>query len=106
MQNLIKYKDIEKDKSKYINILNYIRKVYQLKELHVKVLECDQWVTMLNRKPIKTEYTSDALLALSNIMNDAANYFLSVGPFETGELAMNMMNKISEIYKENKNGNF
>ena len=67
--NIYKYEDIESDKKSYLYLIGEMRNVYRYKELHTQLLECDQWITMLNRQPIKTEYTADALLALKNIMN-------------------------------------
>lgn len=101
--NIYKYEDIESDKKSYLYLISEMRNVYKYKELHTQLLECDQWTTMLNRKPIKTEYTADALLALKNIVNDAVNYLTGVkGRFNDGELAIELINKICKLFSENK----
>jgi hypothetical protein len=102
------YSDIKNDKDNLLMIINKMCSIYKKNLQHTKVLECQQLITMLNRIPIQIEYTADAILTLKNILNDCANIYLvdsDFEVFETGELAMNMMNKISLIYKENKNGN-
>ena len=95
----IKYKDICIDKDNLLMIINKMIPIYKEKQYHTKVLECEQWVTMLNRRPIQTEYTPDALIALKNIMNDCANIYLSYYDFETGTIVMNLMNKIMLLFK-------
>ena len=105
MQEKIEYKNIEKDKHYLLFILSEMIPVYQMYKHHTQVLECTQWITMLNRYPIQTEYTSDALLTLKNIMNDGVNYLCAVeNRWDDGELAMNLMNKIVGLFNKNKNG--
>ena len=78
--------------------------VYKMHKYHTQVLECEQWITMLKRNPIETEYTSNALLVLKNICNDAANYLLAVeSRWDDGELAMNLMTNIVSLFNKNKN---
>ena len=87
----IKYKDIEKDKFELIYIINKMINIYKLHKHYMQVLECEQWLIMLNRNPIQTEYTSDALIVLKNIMNDGANYLCVVeNRWDDGELIMNL----------------
>ena len=60
----IVYKDISADKKNLLKIIGKMIPIYKKKQYHTKVLECEQWVLILSRKPIQTEYTSDAILAL------------------------------------------
>jgi hypothetical protein len=76
--------------------------IYKKLSYHTQVLECNQWVTMLSRLPIQTEYTSEAILGLKNILNDCANIYLTYGNFETGTIAMNLMNKLIKLFEENE----
>ena len=96
------YKDIMDDKDNLIKIINDMIPLYKIRKHHTQVLECNQWVTMLSRLPIQTIYTSDALLALKCIINDCANIYLAYGDFETGTIAMNLMNKLIKLFKENE----
>ena len=100
MNKKIKYENILKDKPNLIFIISEMISVYQLYKHHTQVEECYQWLEMLNRRPIQTEYTSDALIILKNIMNDGANYLCAVeNRWDDGELAINLMNNISELFK-------
>ena len=97
----IKYEDILKDKGDLVFIISTMIPIYKMYEHHTQVLECNQWLMMLERQPIQTEYTSDALIVLKNIMNDGANYLLAVeNRFEDGEIAMNLMNNIIKLFKK------
>ena len=99
--NKLKYDDILKDKTNLLFIISIMIDVYKIYKHHTQVLECEQWITMLNRDPIKTEYTPDALLILKNIMNDAVNYLLAVeSRWDDGELAMLLMNKIVGLFNK------
>lgn len=99
--NKLKYDDILKDKTNLLFIISIMIDVYKMYKHHTQVLECEQWITMLNRDPIKTEYTPDALLILKNIMNDAVNYLLAVeSRWDDGELAMLLMNKIVGLFNK------
>lgn len=99
--NKLKYDDILKDKANLLFIISIMIDVYKMYKHHTQVLECEQWITMLNRDPIKTEYTPDALLILKNIMNDAVNYLLAVeSRWDDGELAMLLMNKIVGLFNK------
>ena len=73
--------------------------IYKKKQYHTQVLECEQWVLILSRKPIQTEYTSDAILALKNIINDCANICLSYYDFEIGNISMILLDKITLLFK-------
>ena len=101
MQKII-YKDINNDKDDILNVMFNMIPIYKNKQHHTQVLECNKWVTMLSRLPIQTTYTSDAILALKCIMNDCANIYLVYGDFETGTIAMNLMNKLIKLFKENE----
>lgn len=96
------YKDIADDKENLLCILDYMILIYKSHNKHTQVIECQQWVKMLNRHPIQTEYTSEAILALKNILNDCANIYLSYGNIEIGTMSMNLMNKIIKLFKENE----
>ena len=99
----IKYENILKDKYDLIFIISEMINVYQMYKHHTQVLECEQWLLMLNRNPIKNEYTPDALIALKNILNDAANYFIAVeNRWDDGELAMKLLNNIFDLFNKNK----
>lgn len=103
MEEKIIYEDIEKDRYSLIFIISEMINVYQIYKHHTQVLECKQWIDMLNRCPIKTEYTANALLALKNILNDAVNYLIAVeGRWDDGELSMNLMTKIIGLFNKNK----
>ena len=105
MNKKIKYENILKDKPNLIFIISEMINVYQLYKHHTQVEECHQWLEMLNRRPIQTEYTSDALIVLKNIMNDGVNYLCAVeNRWDDGELAMHLMNNIIELFNINKNG--
>lgn len=102
--NKIEYKDIEKDRNNLLFIISEMIDVYNMYKHHTQVLECHQWVTMLNKRPLETEYTSDALLCLQNILNDATNYLVAVEHrLDDGELAMNLMNNIIKLFNTNEN---
>ena len=98
----IKYKDITTDKDNLIEIINKMIPIYKKLSHHTQVLEGEQWITILNRIPIQTEYTSEAMLTLKNILNDCANIYLSYGNIELGTMSMNLMNKIIKLFKENE----
>ena len=98
----IKYNDISNDTDNLLMIIDKMIPIYKEKQYHTQVLECEQWVTMLSRLPIQTTYTSDAILALKCIMNDCANIYLVYGDFETGTIAMNLMNKLIKLFGENE----
>jgi len=102
MQNTkLKYIDIEKDKVYLAFIINSMIYFYKLRNYHTQVIECEQWITMLNRNTIDTEYTKSALIALKNIMIDAANYFCVVeDKFDDSELAIKLSNKITSLFKQ------
>ena len=98
---MIKYDNILKDKANLIYIISIMIDVYKIYKHHTQVLECEQWLTMLNRNPIKTEYTSDTLIVLKNIMNDGANYLLAVeARFDDGKIAMDLMDNIIKLFKK------
>lgn len=99
--NKLQYKDINKDKDSLIMIINEMIPIYKAKKHHTQVLECEQWIHMLSKNPIKTEYTSDALLALKCIMNDCANIYLCMG-IEIGNTAMMLMFKIIKLFNNEK----
>ena len=98
----IKYNDISNDTDNLLMVINKMIPIYKKRQYHTQVLECNQWVTMLSRLPIQTTYTSDAILALKCIMNDCANIYLTYGDFETGTIAMNLMNKLIKLFGENE----
>lgn len=96
----INYEDIDNDKYDLIYLITKVRQLYVNKNYHHKLLECDQWINMLNRIPIKTKYTSDAMLALNNILTDGVNYFTFKEPWEYNSvLAIDLINKISKLFK-------
>ena len=96
----IKYNDISNDIDNLLMIIDKMITIYKKRQYHTQVLECNQWVMMLSRLQIQTEYTSEAILALKNILNDCANIYLAYGDFETGTIAMNLMNKLMSILNE------
>ena len=98
----IKYNDISNDTDNILMVIDKMYPIYKKRQYHTQVLECNQWVTMLSILPIQTTYTSDAILALKCIMNDCANIYLSYGDFETGTIAMNLMNKLIKLFEENE----
>ena len=98
----ITYNDISNDTDNLLIVIGKMIPIYKKMQHHTQVLECEQWVIMLSRLPIQTEYTSEAILALKNILNDCANIYLAYGDFETGTIAMNLMNKIIKLFKENE----
>ena len=98
----IKYNDISNDTDNLLMVIGKMIPIYKKMEHHTQVLECEQWVTMLSRLPIQTTYTSDAILALKCIMNDCANIYLAYGDFETGTIAMNLMNKLIKLFNKNE----
>jgi hypothetical protein len=98
----IKYNDISNDTDDLLMVINKMITIYKKLLYHTQVLECEQWVTMLSILPIQTTYTSDAILALKCIMNDCANIYLAYGDFETGTIAMNLMNKLIKLFAENE----
>ena len=95
----IKYKDISTDKDNILKVIEKMIPIYKKMQHHTQVLECEQWVLMLSRKPIQTEYTSDAILVLKNILNDCANICLSYYEYDLGNTAMILMNKIMLLFK-------
>lgn len=102
--NKIEYKNIERDRNNLLFIISEMIDVYNMYKYHTQVLECHQWITMLNKRPLETEYTFDALLCLKNIMNDAVNYLCAVeNRWDDGELAMNLMNNIIKLFNTNEN---
>jgi len=97
----INYNDILNDTDNLLMVINKMIPIYKKLSNHTQVLECNQWITMLSRLPIQTEYTSEAILALKNILNDCANIYLAYGDFETGSIAMNLTNKVADLFKNN-----
>lgn len=98
----IQYNDISNDIDNLLMIIDKMCTIYKNRHYHTQVLECNQWITMLSRLPIQTTYTSDAILSLKCIMNDCANIYLAYGDFETGTIAMNLMNKLIKLFEENE----
>ena len=98
----IQYKDIINDKDNLLCILDYMILIYKSHNKHVQVLECQQWVTMLNRIPIQTEYTIDAILALKNILNDAINYLGSTYNIELAGKYITLFDKIIKLFNKNE----
>lgn len=96
----IKYKDISTDKDDLLKVIGKMIPIYEKMQHHTQVIECQQWVIMLNRRPIQIEYTSDAILVLKNILNDCANICLSYYEYDLGNTAMILMNKIMLLFKK------
>ena len=96
----IQYKDISTDKENLLKVIKKMIPIYKKMQHHTQVLECEQWVLMLSRKPIQTEYTSNAILALKNILNDCANICLSYYEYDLGNIAMILMNKVMLLFKK------
>ena len=96
----IQYKDINTDKDNIIKVIEEMIPIYKIMEKHTQVLECDQWVLMLSRKPILIEYTSDAILALKNILNDCTNICLSYYEYDLGNIATILMDKAGKLFKQ------
>lgn len=92
------YKTIKDDKNDLILIINKMIPLYKKLEFHTQVLECEHWITELNKKIIKIEYTSDEIFMLKNILMDCSNIFLSYSNYEVGELSMKLMFKINELF--------
>ena len=95
----IQYKDISIDKDNILKVIGKMIPIYKRMEKHTQVLECEQWVLMLSRKPIPTEYTSDAILVLKNILNDCANICLSYYEYDLGNISMILLDKITLLFK-------
>jgi len=95
----IKYNDISNDTDNLLMIIGKMIPIYKKMQHHTQVLECEQWVLMLSRKPIQIEYTSEAILVLKNILNDCANICLSYYEYDLGNTAMILMNKIMLLFK-------
>lgn len=96
----IQYKDITTDKDRLLCILDYMIIVYKSHNKHTQVIECEQWISMLSRLPLKIEYTPDALIALKNILNDAINYLACKGNIETAEKYIELIDKICKLFKK------
>lgn len=96
----IQYKDISIDKDNILKVIGKMIPIYKRMEKHTQVLECEQWVLMLSRKPIPTEYTSDAILVLKNILNDCANICLSYYEYDLGNISMILLDKITLLFKK------
>ena len=95
----IQYKDISIDKDNILKVIGKMIPIYKRMEKHTQVLECEQRVLMLSRKPIPTEYTSDAILVLKNILNDCANICLSYYEYDLGNISMILLDKITLLFK-------
>lgn len=95
------YKDISVDKDDLLKVIGKMMPIYKKRQHHTQVLECEQWVLMLSKRPIQTEYTSDAILALKNIINDCANICLSYYEYELGNISMILLDKITLLFKDN-----
>lgn len=98
----IQYKDISTDKENLLKVIGKMIPIYKKMQHHTQVLECEQWVLMLSRKPIQTEYTSNAVLALKNILNDCANICLSYYEYDLGNIATILMDKVGKLFKQMK----
>ena len=96
------YKDVVNDKEKLLCILSYMALIYKSHKKHTQVLECEQWFLMLSRQPMQTEFTSDALLALKNILNDAVNYLACKGNIELAEKYITLIDKIIKLFNDEK----
>ena len=97
---MIVYKDISTDKDNILKVIGKMIPIYKRMEKHTQVLECEQWILMLSRKPIPTEYTSDAILVLKNIINDCANVCLSYYEYDLGNISMILLDKITLLFKK------
>lgn len=98
----IKYNEIRKDKDNLLFIISEMIRVYNLKQNSIKILECCKWIKLLNEPTINTEFSSDELISLKDIMNDAANYLISVEyRLDDGELAYDLMKSISKLFNKN-----
>ena len=96
------YKDIIDDKENLLCILEYMILIYKSHNKHTQVLECEQWILMLSRQTIQTEFTSDALLSLKNILNDAVNYLACKGNIELAEKYITLIDKIIKLFNDEK----
>lgn len=96
------YKDIVDDKENLLCILDYMILIYKSHNKHTQVIECQQWVTMLNRHPIQTEYTPDALIAIKNILNDAINYLACKGNIDLAEKYIIVIDKVIKLFNKNE----
>ena len=94
------YKDISVDKDDLLKVIGKMIPIYKKMQHHTQVLECEQWVLILSKKPIQTEYTSDAILVLKNILNDCTNICLSYYEYDLGNTAMILMNKVMLLFKK------
>ena len=103
MNKNIIYNDIEYDKYNLIEILSYMSVLYKEHQNHKQVLECNQWITMLNRRPLNIEYTADAILCLKNIVNDAVNFLTINGHIADAKIGLSLYNKICKLFCKNMN---
>ena len=98
----IKYNDISNDTDNFLKIIDKMIPIYKSHNKHTQVIECQQWVTMLNRHPIQTEYTPEALIALKNILNDAINYLACKGNIDLAEKYIILIDKVIKLFNKNE----
>jgi len=97
----IRYEDLNKDKDDIILLFNKIIPIYSKLGLHTKLLELEQWYTMIIQG--KDIFTPDAMLALNNIMIDCCNYLSTINEeFDYAYIALEYVNKITKLFKDNK----
>ena len=94
------YNDINVDKQNLILIITNIIPFYSNKNFHKKITICNKWITLLNIRPLQTEYDSHEIFNLQEILNDSANINLSFGNFEIGKLSMNLLFKVGELFNK------
>jgi len=92
------YNDINNDKQNLVLIIRNIIPFYSKKNFHTKILNCNKWITVLNTRPLQTEFYSHEIFGLQEILNDSANVNLSFGDFEIGRLSMDLLFKVGNLF--------
>ncbi len=101
MEKII-YNDINVDKQNLILIISNIIPFYSKKNFHTKILICNKWITILNTRPLQTEFYPNEIFELREILNDGANINLSFGNFEIGRLSMDLLFKVGSLFSKDK----
>ena len=101
--NKIIWEDIENDKNNLLMLIGQMSIIYKEHQKHIRVLECNQWITMLNRRPLNSEYTTDAILCLKNIINDSVNFLATNYQIDNAKIGLRLYGKICNLFNRNIN---
>ena len=101
--NKIIWEDIENDKNDLLMLIGQMSIIYKEREKHTQALECNNWITKLNKHPIDTLYSIEAILCLKNIINDSVNFLATNYQIDNAKIGLRLYGKICNLFNKNIN---